>query len=60
MVRLSLFFFFLSLFFLFPLFQSFEQWVPPVLRLLFLNNGGLYVLRLTLLDNTNCPKAYFV
>ena len=35
------------LLYLFPFFQSYEQWVPPILRLI-------------LLDNTNCPKAYFV
>ena len=31
--------------FLFPLFQSYEQWVPPILRLLFPNNDCLHVLR---------------
>ena len=32
--------------FLFPLFQSYEQWVPLVLRLLFPNNDCLHVLQL--------------
>jgi len=38
-------------------FQSHEQWVPPVLRLLFPNSDCLHVLRLILLENNDYPKA---
>ena len=41
-------------------FQSHEQWMPPVLRLLFPNSDCLHVLRLILLENNDCPKAYLV